>query len=203
MSERNHRAWVCWMVLAMLSFPALGIAADDPAPADADTAAALKILGRRVGTWDEVITIKPGKFVPPGATIKMVTVVKWTNGGRFIQGDAEGVREQEGQKQKTGSTWIQTYNKQKRHFNSWFFFFVSGPNNVDYWGGSPAMATNEWDERSQTMRFEAHDEERGITGSGSWHWIDDDHFEFGIVTKDKEGNIVMEQTGKGTRRKEK
>jgi len=203
MSDRKHRAWVCWMVLAVLSFPALGVAADDPAPADADTAAALKIMGRRVGTWDDVITIKPGKFVPPGAVIKLVTVVKWTNNGRFIQGDAEGVREQEGQKQKTASTWIQTYNQQKRQFHSWFFFSVSGPNGVDYWSGPPSVAVNEWDERSQTMRLEVHDDERGMTGTGSWHWIDNDTVEFGFVTKDKDGNIVMEQTGKSTRRKDK
>jgi hypothetical protein len=196
---RTEMTFLCVSFIAWLGAAAL---ADDAPISDPETSAAIKVLARRVGTWDDQITIKPCKWVPTGSRTTATSVFTMTHGGRFLRGESEGVREQDGQKHSEKLTIIATYSVQRKAYLSWAFFAVSG-DGTDYWGGGETPAVGQWDEKTKTQSFETIDKEKGLAGSGSAHWIDDDHIEWGQVIKDDNGEVVFQQTGKSTRRKAK
>ncbi|MEX2215079.1 MAG: hypothetical protein WD768_13170 [Phycisphaeraceae bacterium] len=162
----------------------------------------LKVLDRWVGEFDAEMTIKPSVFVPDGSKTKLVVKARWVLNGRFVQSEGRGERVQGDLRQSEEYLSMMTYDRRAREYQYSFCFAVHG-GGADYWGGNfDTYSETKWDERSQTMRANIKDERTGNTVEAATHWIDNDHYEWGAVTKDKDGNVLMDQTGKGTRRKE-
>jgi hypothetical protein len=176
--------------------------ADAKAKADPARPAELKVLDRWVGRWDMEVTIKPGAWVPAGSKGKFVATTAWDLNNRFIRSDAKGQTERGDQKGDAAFMWICTWDPQRGEYRNWVFWSNAATDDspAGIWGGNP-VASSTWDEATKTLTTKMEDKEAGITSQGVTRWIDDDHHEFTATIKDAAGDVLMEQSGKVSRRK--
>jgi len=173
----------------------LAFAVDDDRPEE------LKVLNLWVGEFDAEMTIKPGKWVTNGSHTKLKVKSEWALNGRFLRSEGKGQRLQDGQKQTEEFMTLTTYDRGRKQYVGSVFFSVLG-GGADYWGGSfNVQSQSTWNADTRTMTTMTKDSDSGITAKGTFHWIDDDTYKWHNVTKDADGNVVMEQTAKGVRRK--
>ncbi len=183
------------MVCVSSFFAGRAVAADEDRPDE------LKVLDLWVGEFDAVMTIKPGVWVPNGSETKLKVKAEWALNGRFLRTEGKGVRHEGGQKRQSAFMSITTYDRQRQAYVGTVYFSVLGGGH-DYWGGGFNQTTRStWNAATRTMTTETKDPDGGFTVSGTMKWIDDDHYQWTSVTKDADGNIMMEQMGKGVRRK--
>lgn len=147
--------------------------------------AELQVLNRFVGTWDLDLTNTPaGGEKSIGKTSEIRT---WTLGGKFVQFEnpkTESPDEPEFQMLVTYDPATKTYPG----------VLMTGP--------SRGLVTGTWDQATQTMTF------RGTISDGSGtrfeytsHFLDNDHCESSGVISGANGDVLLKQIQKQTRRK--
>ena len=172
------------LILVLAAFVAVSFA---PAAADepADQSPELKVLNRMIGTWDEVMTNKATEWTPKAERSTSVTKRTWALGGRFLRGD--GVW----QPAKAEFINLVTYDSATKEYRNWYFSAGVFPRGIN---------RGTWDEKGKTLTWMATDE-FGNKSVGKTKFIDDDTFEWTVVTSDPQGKVVLDLQAKNTRRK--
>ena len=176
-------------------------AAGEKARADAARPPELKVLDRWVGRWEFEVTTKVAELPEP-IKGKLTGTTAWDLNGRFLRCDAKGRSTVGGREGDDAFMWIATYDVQRREYRSWVFWSAAGTDDAPAgaWGGNP-VSSGTWDEAKKTLTTTMNDKETGHTAVGATRWTDDDHHEFTNTVKNGAGEVVMEQSGKATRRK--
>jgi len=169
-------------VLAAFALAGRGTADDAPHPATES-----RVLERYIGNWDEVMTNKPTEWMPMTQKSTVNTRRAWALGGKFVRG--------EGKWQPGNAEFLHlvTFDPEAKVYRSWYF---------DAAGGIPrGSVTGTWDEKATTMRWRGTDE-AGNKSVGTHHFIDKDRQEWTLVVTNPNGKVVLDLTGKCTRRKD-
>ena len=74
-----------------------------------------------------------------------------------------------------------TFDKEQQVYRRWFFDS----------NGSTVEDVGKWDEGCNTLTLKS--EKRGITGVVSNHLVDEDTWEFSVVSKDQQGKVYFAQ----------
>ena len=176
----NRSSFLFAAFLLAVSFAAAR-AEDPPKPSPE-----LKILGRMVGTWDEVLTNKPTEWIPTANRSTSITKKSWALDNRFVK--MEGVWNPA----KTEFVSYAAFDPATKEYRQWYF---------DASGVMPRGNTRgTWDERTKTINWTGTDESGNKTISKT-RYIDDDTHEWTVVTTDPKGKVVLDLHGKNTRRK--
>ena len=147
--------------------------------------AELQVLDRFVGSWDLDVTNTPGSGeVVTGKTSETRT---WTLGGKFVQFEnpkTENPDEPEFQMLVTYDPATQTYPG----------VLMSGP--------SRAVVNGTWDQAKRTMTFRGKfTDEGGAKFEFTNRFLDNDHCEASGVITGANGEVLVKQIQKQTRRK--
>ncbi len=166
-----------WTIIGVLTLTTCyGVAQDEPYD--------LKQLKARIGTWDSEMTVKPAAWTPEGAHLECVVVTQPILKGRFIRstysaGDYEFLA-------------VATYDAKEKVYRLWMY---------DSMGAFPKGDNcGKWNATSRTIDWR-NDQGDGTVSTSKWHFVDDDHFQWSAVVKDKDGKVCLDLEGKGTRRK--
>jgi Protein of unknown function (DUF1579) len=149
----------------------------------------LQVLNHYVGKWDVAMTVKPGGDQPK-VTRKAVATTEWVLDGRFVQ--QTGTLEPSDGAPGLKLTTLMTYDPRKKVYRSWTF-------------GSDGFTSDSegtWDEKARTMMWTSRGGADGATTATKAAFAGDGTESWSIVTKDREGKVVHEMSGKNTRRKE-
>ena len=138
-----------------------------------------KALNRYVGTWADQATVT----VPAPSQARSSGTAGWALGGRFLQIKSKGDDDSE-------SMNLFTYDASRRAVRAWWFSSL----------GYTSVSTGSWDEATSTFTFKA-DDTTPMTVIMTDHFIDDDHREWKVITKDPDGKVVFEMSAKSTRQK--
>jgi len=137
-----------------------------------------KALNRCVGVWEDQVTVT----VPQLKQSRGLNTVAWTLGDRFLQMKC--------MEDGTESMFLWTYDANRRAVRCWMFSFREGQ----------AVFTGGWDEAARTFTLKAEDA-GPMSVIVTEHVIDDDHHEWKVITKDVDGKVVYESSGKRTRQR--
>lgn len=205
--SRTIRRSVCAFVVVAVVIPLLAVysrpSIAGQAKPDADRPAEFKPLDRWLGQWDMEMTVKPTPSIKNGVIGKFVTTVSWDLNGRFLRCDGRGQSVAGGRAKVDESfLWMCTYDPQRKEYRSWVFWSTAGAaeSPAGNWGSVP-VGSGTWDEAAKTLTTRSEDKEAGTTSLSITRWIDGDHHEFVTTVKDAQGQVMMEQVGKLTRRK--
>ncbi len=155
-------------------------AADDPADGG-------DVLGRRVGTWDNATTIKPGVWVPDGSKTTAVETIRWVLDKNFIEGSNRGT----GDGNSLTTTHLMRYDAETKTFHMWYFASD---------GSFPQAETSgKWDAAKQTLNLSAVLPD-GVVSKVFLQLVDADHVHWGGTWTDKDGKILLEIDATQTRR---
>lgn len=174
------------VVIAFVTGLACGIpgapAADAPAPA-----AELRVLEDMIGTWDEVVTVKPAEWTPMGETRTSVTRRSWSHGGKFMRSDGAW------QPAKTEFLYLIAFDPPAGTYRCWYF---------DSSGEMPREPiTGTWDEKSRTLTWTVTDAAGNQTVS-KHKLIDKNRHDWTMVVTNRDRKVVLDFSAKCTRRKE-
>ena len=170
----NARLFFLLAVVALMPDP---VAAQDK-PYD------LKQLKDQIGTWDAEMTVRPAASTPEGAHLKFVQVVRPILQGRFIQSTYNADDYQ--------FLSLATYDSKEDVYRLWMYDSMGAfPKGDNIGKGNPKARTIDW----------KNSQGDGTVAVSKWHQIDDDHFRWNTVVKDKGGKVLLDLEGKWTRRK--
>jgi hypothetical protein len=143
----------------------------------------LRVLDRRVGTWDVETTIKPCAWVPRGDKRTEVETAEWVLGRQFVRMSHRGPGAEE-------SMSLMTFDPRTDRYASWFF---------DSKGAFPRTPTRgQWDAAKRTLRFEG--EADGIKSHFNLRFASDTRIEFDATFVGKDGKVYMDMQGTCMRR---
>ncbi len=146
-----------------------------------------EVLQRRIGTWDNATTIKPGVWVPDGNKTTAVETIRWVFDKKFIEGNNHGT----GAGNSLTTTHFMRYDADTKTFHLWYF---------DSDGNFPQGETSgKWDAAKQTLNMSAVLPD-GVVAKTFMTFIDNDHVHWGGTWTDKEGKILLELDATQTRR---
>jgi len=172
---QTARTLLVVFVVSVLT-PCRGAAQDEPFD--------LGQLRGQVGTWDAEMTVKPAAWTREGAHLKFVQTFRPVLQGRFVQSTYDA-----GDYQFMS---MATYDSKEKVYRLWMY---------DSMGAFPKGDTlGKGDAESRTIVWR-NEQGDGVVSTSKWHFIDDDHFEWSAVVKDKEGKTCLDLEGKGSRRK--
>src|SRR6267142_1117528 len=181
-------------VIGMIGAGSLKAAEDGARPAE------FKVLDRWVGDWDLEITVKPNVQAPQGHKATYKSQVRWALNDRFLRCEAKGESADGDQKIAEAFMWIITHDPQRKAYISTVFWSNVPAGAAGYWGGGqPGIAT--WDEKEQMMSIRMEDKESGQVTLSVTQWIDKDTHRWVQSLTEKNGNVVVEMSGMGRRRK--
>lgn len=147
----------------------------------------LRVLEPLIGTWDEVMTNKATEWMPKAEKSTSVTKRAWSLGGHVIRGEGTWMPA------KNDFLHLMSYDPEAKVYYTWYF---------DAGGGMPRGVTKgTWDEKTWMMTWHETDA-AGNKSVGTTKVIDKDHTEWALVVTDPNGTVVLDLTGKCTRRKE-
>ncbi len=89
---------------------------------------------------------------------------------------------------KTRGGFIFTYDNQKKCYRRWEYSFA----------GKTTESTGKWDTDKKTMTWTSAGEPSSITTT-THRFVDDDHAEWDVVTKDRTGKLLFHMEGKSVR----
>ena len=144
----------------------------------------LRELDRIVGTWDTEVVFRPAIWAPEERRFKGKVTSAWILDGRFLREDGNSLGEGIGH----SVTW--TYDAKAKSYREWYFDSMGIA--IEWRGG--------WDGGTKTFTYKA-DLGDGITAVATQHFLDGDHYEIGVVAKDKEGKVYMDMHAQHARRK--
>jgi uncharacterized protein (TIGR03067 family) len=143
----------------------------------------MKVLEKRIGTWTTEVVTKPGPWNPTGRTMTGTETTEWVLGGRFQQ-----TRNMNRPANPDG-LFICTYDPQLKAYRAV---------NFDDQGFINDM-TGQWDEAAQTMNWTS--EKNGFRATGASRHVGPDNIEWQLVVKDPDGKVMLDISGKLTRKK--
>ena len=149
----------------------------------------LQVLKHWIGTWDVEMTTRPNADLPRGMRAKGPTTAEWVLDGRFVQ--QSGTLKPDDGSPALQATTLMTYDPRKKVYRSWMFFST----------GFVSESEGKWDEKTRTLTSTSRDAESGTTTTTKATFAEDGTESWSIVSKDREGKVVNETTGKNTRRK--
>ena len=144
----------------------------------------LKPLQRFVGSWKLQVVLKPAQWNPERKNTTGIAEHEWILDGRVLQcqsnsasGDFKGLV-------------LMSYDAEKREYRQWFF---------DSIGTLPTDGDRgQWNETSKMFTWKGTDR-WGNTSTSVTRFIDDDSYEWVLVTKDYTGRVLSDMEGKATR----
>ena len=146
------------------------------------------VLGRFVGSWDLTTTAKPAKWAPDGGEFTGRESTVWALDEKVIL--IRDMNQPGGRK----GLWVATYDDpQKAYLFSGF----------DSNGLQGAQWIQTWDSERSSMTGHATDLPEGWTSSGKNHFTDNDTNVVTAWIKDENGDLLLDQEGKKTRRTER
>jgi hypothetical protein len=144
----------------------------------------LRLLHRRVGTWDVETTIRPCVWIPRGEKTTEVETVEWMLGRQFVR----SVKLAPSGKEK--SMGLMTFDPRTDRYASWFF---------DSSGFFPrTQSLGQWDDEEQTLSF--RDEVDGIASTYRLRFVEHKRIEFSGRWKGKDGKVYLDIAGTAKRR---
>lgn len=177
-----RNATIGWALVVLLSFPTITVAQDAAEPS-----AEMKLLEDMVGTWDEVMTNKPSEWIPEAGESKAITTRVWALDGKFIRGTGSW------QPADTEFLHMLGYDPADETYLSWYF---------DAAGSIPRIATSgTWDAETRTLKWSGTDA-AGNRSVGTTRIVDEDHNDWTVITTSPDGKVLLDLTGKCTRRTE-
>jgi len=165
------------------------VRADDAAPGPAADVPELKLLSQFAGHWDSELGVNaPGETT--GAKTTGKTECQWILDGRFLRQSwsiqpAKGIPAMKGQS-------IRTYDPQKKKFVAWTF----------HSSGYTETATGEWDEKAKAFNWMADLPQYQWTTETRSAFPKEGYEEWSIVTKNRQGKVIIDLKGKAMRRTE-
>jgi hypothetical protein len=167
---------------------------------DAARPAEFKVLDRWVGDWDLEITVKPNRQAPKGHKAIYQSSVRWSLNDRFLRCEAQGEGKDGDQKIAEAFMWIITHDPQSKAYTSTVFWCNVPAGAAGNWGTIPS-GIGTWDEKEQMMSIRSEDKESGLVTLSVTQWIDKDNHRWVQSLSEKNGNVVVEMSGMGKRRK--
>ena len=167
---------------------------------DAARPVEFKVLDRWVGDWDLQITVKPSTQNPQGHKATYTSQVRWGLNDRFLRCEAKGEGMDGDQKVAEAFMWVITFDRPAARYTSTVFWSNVIPGTTGYWGIVP-IGAGAWDEKEQMMSIRSEDKETGMVTLSVTQWIDKDNHRWVQSLTEKNGNVVVEMTGVGKRRK--
>jgi hypothetical protein len=137
-------------------------------------------LNRLVGSWEDQVTVT----IPERKQGRWSITTAWILGDRFIQAKSQSDLD------NSEAVSLYTYDLNRRVLRAWWFSSL----------GFSASFTGSWDEAASTFTFKVDDAGPGSSTVTS-RFIDDDHREWKVITKDADGKVVYEMSGKSIRQK--
>jgi hypothetical protein len=175
-----HRVFIALAVSLACSLPRA------PA-ADTPSAAELRVLEDMIGTWDEVVTVKPAEWTPNGETRTSITRRSWSLGGKFMRSDGTW------QPARSEFLYLIAYDAAVRVYRCWYF---------DSTGEMPREPiTGTWDEKSRTLTWTVTDAAGNQTVS-KHKLIDKNRHDWTMVVTNPDRKVVLDFSAKCTRRRE-
>jgi Protein of unknown function (DUF1579) len=170
------------LVLGLSVSPCLAQADEGPAKNIPELAP----LNRYAGSWDTNMTTNEGAI----RELKRVGGVNgvWIHGGRFLA-QTWSTEGQAGQVKVSGSS-IYTYDPAKKTYKVWQFAS----------NGHTADGEGTWDAKTKTLTWSVRETDPGITSVIKAHFLDDNTEDWTITTKDADGKVLSESSGKNTRK---
>src|SRR5688572_10886260 len=194
------------IVAAVFAFTfAFGIIAAPPLPPlraadDAARPAEFAVLDRWLGEWDLEMTIKPNRQNPQGRKATYQSTVRWTLNDRFLRCEGQGQGMDGDRNMAQAFMWNITFDTQAGKYISATLWSNVTPGTSGYWGGGQ-RGVGTWDEKEQIMTIRTEDKEGGLVTLSVTQWIDKDNHRWVESTTQKDGNVVLEISGVGKRRK--
>jgi len=172
---------IAFVVLLATGFA--GTAADDPTKPSPE----LLVLEDMIGIWDEVMMNKATEWTPKAEKSTTITKRTWSLGGMFIRGEGSW------QPAKTDFLHLMSYDPLVKVYRTWYF---------DASGNMPRVEMiGTWDAKSKTLTHTGTDKAGNKTISTTTI-VDKDHTRWTMIVTDPDGKVVLDFTGKCTRRKE-
>jgi hypothetical protein len=144
----------------------------------------VRVLQRRVGTWDVETTIRPCVWSPGGEKTTGVETIEWALGRQLLRisnVSSAGVDK---------SLAMMAYDPRTDTYASWFF---------DSSGFFPRTPTRgRWDEETQKFTFQG--EADGIVSAFHVRLVENTRFEFEGLWTGKDGRVYLDMRGTGKRR---
>lgn len=162
---------------------ASAVAADTPQGPAADVPE-LQVLDHWAGKWDVDMTVKPS-----GMRGKGTATGEWVLNGQFLRQTA--ALEEGGGLPASQLVTLMGYDRRQKVYRSWTFHST----------GLVSFAEGTWDARTRTMTSTSRDADNGITTTIKATFPEDGVENWSFTSKDRDGKVVSEITGKNTRRK--
>jgi len=189
-----------WAMAALAFLFAMSAAAPLYAAEDAARPAEFKVLDRWVGDWDLEITVKPNAQNAQGHKAIYKSQIRWGLNDRFLRCEAQGESADGDQKIAEAFMWTMTHDPQSKRYTSTVFWSNVPAGQSGYWGTVPS-GVGTWDEKEQMMSIRSEDKESGLITLSVTQWIDKDTHRWVQSLTEKNGNVVVEMSGMGKRRK--
>jgi hypothetical protein len=175
------------VVIALVTFVVSAFLGNATAVDPPKPSAELRVLEDMIGTWDEVMMNKPTEWTPKAEKSTTVTKRTWALGGKFMRADGAW------QPAKTEFLHLLGYDPDAKAYRSWYF---------DAAGAMPRGSQGgTWDAKSKTLTWTGADD-AGNKTAGTHKVIDKDHHEWTLVVTNRDGKVLLDLSGKCTRRKE-
>jgi len=189
-------------VMAAMALVMVMVVAAAPLRAGEEAArpAEFKVLDRWVGDWDLEITVKPNAQAPQGRKANYRSQVSWGINDRFLRCEAKGESMDGEQKIAEAFMWMITHDPQSKAYTSTVFWSNIPAGAAGYWGTVPT-GIGTWDEKEQMMSIRSEDKATGMVTLSVTQWIDKDNHRWVQSLTEKNGNLVVEMSGTGKRRK--
>jgi hypothetical protein len=173
--------------VAVVSMPLASATADDPAVDLGKPAPELRALEGFIGTWNEESSNKATEWMPNAQKSTSVTKRTWFLGGKFIRGEGAWMPA------NNQFLHLMSFDPQTKAYRAWYF---------DAGGAMPAgLIKGQWEAKTKTLKWTDSDEAGNKTVG--WHKIvDKDHTEWIMKVTNPAGTVVLDISGKCTRRKE-
>jgi hypothetical protein len=174
-------------LVAFIVMPLSSVTADDPAEELGKPAPELRVLEGFIGSWNEEMSNKATEWTPNARKITAVTKRVWFLGGKYIRGEGAWMPD------NNQFFHLMSYDPQAKAYRAWYF---------DASGTMPSgLVKGEWDARTKTLKWTDRDEAGNKTVG--WHKVvDKDHTEWAMSVTNPAGKVVLDLSGKCTRRKE-
>jgi len=159
-----------------------------------------KVLDRWVGDWDLEINVKPNAQNAQGHKATYKSQVRWMVNDRFLRCEASGQSADGDQKIAEAFMWVITHDPERKTYTSTVFWSTVPAGTAGYWGTVPS-GVGTWDEKEQMMSIRSEDKATGRVTLSVTQWIDKDTHRWAQSLTEKNGNVVVEMSGMGKRRK--
>jgi len=165
-----------WQMIGFQRTPPYGVVRQ------AEVSEEMKILERRLGTWDSETTYNEAALTPKERKFVGVETTTREMNGKFIQSKTRG---------DTGeSLMMTTWDAGRKAYRASYYDSE----------GVMTEARGQYDARAGTLTWTSNPAE-GVTSTTVWKFVDDDTFVWVMVSKDSKGTVLLDIKGKMTRKK--